>query len=406
MAAESPADNSSLSHRLQLALRQYESGQYAQALDELRVLSDMLPANSEIQLNLANVYFKLEDDSQAEVHWKKAIELDPMEGSAYLNLGNLYFKRNRLEDALQQWETCKRINKQNPSLWLNLGVAYERLQEPDKAMDHYSVYLGLQKSGTEAAKLMQRFDAMRKQFEERVKAGENALTTGDTASAKKLLGKALATYPGTARMYKTYASLLYQDGELEPALKYYLRALEANPEDVGVIINLGVIYERIGQPIDAVWAYFKASRLSSTEKDKVTRRFEGMLAKYKSGFPDYLHAAQTLVRQGRLRQAQVRLERLGELDVYLETLRGEVKEWREKVEDMTDPTARAARTYYARGEDARNNGRFDQALTFYQKYLALKPNGPEAEKIRAQLGEIKTIIGAVVGTMLDQEKQK
>ena len=100
--SENPgSENSSLQSRFKIALQQYESGQYAQSLEILRDLSQMRPVISEVQLNLGNVYFKLQNNPQAETHWKKAIELDPMEATAYLNLGILYdLYLGRLSDAL------------------------------------------------------------------------------------------------------------------------------------------------------------------------------------------------------------------------------------------------------------------------------------------------------------------
>lgn len=388
--------------RFEDALKAYETGQYNKALSGFEELSRLQPYASEIQLNLGNVHFKQNNLHLAESCFKKAIELDPMEGNAYLNLGNLYFRQEKLEEAVAQWEIFKKLQKNHANVWLNLGIAYDKLGDPQAAMENYSVFLGLQPTSQEANRLKYRFDAAKKLFSNHVTVAEELLGKGDQKQARDILQKALAAYPGNARLYKTYASLLYHDQDFEEALVFYEKAYALKPDDPAVLINLGVLYEKRSQPIGALWAYYQAKAIAGPEQAKVAQRFEKLLTASRGALLDGLPRAQALLQQGRYKQAERLLEQLMLLSAYLGDQRKDAFEMFERVQELQDPALRAARMYWSKGQDAEAGGQFDQALTFYNKLLHLKPVGEQADQVKARIAHIKTVMAAVVNSLLGQ----
>jgi tetratricopeptide (TPR) repeat protein len=385
------------------AVAAYDRGDFHKAMGGFKELLAFKPHASEIHLNLGNVHLRLTEMEAAENCFRKAIELDPMEANAYLGLGNLYFKQDKTEEAANCWEIYKKLNRQNANVWLNLGIAYDKLGEPVKAMENYSIFLGLNPSSAEAARIKQRFNGARRMFEHNIKVAEELLARGNRQKqVMDILQKALAAYPGTAKMYKTYASLLYQDGQAQEAMDAYRRAWELKPDDPAVLVNLGVLHEKLGQPVQALWAYCQAKTFPGREQAKIAQRFESLLSSHRPKLREELSRAQTLLRQGRFQQAEVLLNQLVQLSEAAPEIRKDAEELLERAQDAQDPVAKAAKTYFAKGKDAETNGQFDQAMMHYGKYLSLKSSGEHADEVRQRLAHIKTLMAAVVQSLLDQ----
>lgn len=98
--------DSNISARLhtELGASYYSRGQYAVALQELRVAleadSDYAPAYSILGL----VHAELREDKQAEAHFKRSIELSPNFSEAHNNFGLFLCQRGRVAEALQHFE--------------------------------------------------------------------------------------------------------------------------------------------------------------------------------------------------------------------------------------------------------------------------------------------------------------
>ena len=388
-------------------IQRYEAGEYEAALEKFRELEKFQPMASEIALNIGNVYFQQEQYDEARSYWLKSLNLDPQEANAYLNLGNLHFKQDQAELAVYYWECYKRLNKNNGNLWINLGLAYDKLQEPELAVENYSVYMGLDHNSREAGQIKARFDRSRATLENNLKVAEQFLKSNDLIQAADVFAKSLGNYPATPKIYKTYANTLYKLGRYDEALRFYLRTYDAMKQsgliEAIVLINLGVIFEKLNRPVDACWAYYLAKDIKCPEQEQVHQRFATLFNKNKSEFPSYIQEIQSLCRQHLYRRATRMIQQLKDLGSLLGPLSNEVLEIESIIEEATDPSTRAARTYLSMGEDAQANAKLDQAVMYYQKFLKLKPSGKNATMVRQRLDEINQMMGAVVQSLLQAD---
>jgi tetratricopeptide (TPR) repeat protein len=382
-------------------LSQYQAGDYQAARDTFLQLTAVAPHQSEAWLNLGNACFRLNDLQQAESHWRKAIELDPLEANGYLNLGNLYFKQERFASAVEAWETFKQLKPVNPKIWLNLGLAYDKLGKVSEAVEHYSRYIQLDRTSEDSIKLQARFRSARKFFDTCMQVAEKAMMAGRTEQAMDAFGKALACYPGTAKVYKTYASLLYRQGDEENALAHYLAAWERSPDDAGVLTNLGVLYEKRRQPVDALWAYGQAAQKPGKDRMKVVERYERLSKTHQDKLADFLDEGFEMLGKGDPMGAKTRFQRLEELDrLYAPDQQQQIRKGLQQVEEARNPVLKAARAYYGLAEDARRSGRYDQALVNYTKYLEIQPMGEHAEAAKQHLEALRKQMAAVVTSFL------
>jgi hypothetical protein len=78
---------------------------------------------------------------------------------------------------------------------------------------------------------------------------------GDEASGFRLLEESVTMDPRSAKAWGNLGSMHLRSGQLEEALTAFRRAREVAPGDVGVIYNLGVLYDRMGEPRQASEAF-------------------------------------------------------------------------------------------------------------------------------------------------------
>lgn len=72
------------------------------------------PSSPQNHNNLGDLYGRRREFKQAEWHFKKAIELNPVYGDAMHNLGNTYVQMGEFEEAIKWYESAL---KNKPSLW-------------------------------------------------------------------------------------------------------------------------------------------------------------------------------------------------------------------------------------------------------------------------------------------------
>ncbi len=383
----------------------YVRGDFEEAQKNFEELARLYPTSSEAHLNLGNIHFQHDKPNDAMKHWEKALELDPLETNVYMNLGNLHFKLNNTQRAVHYWEIYRKLNKNNATVFLNLGIAYDKLNNPGEALHNYSIYIGLDPASKETNQLRYRFQKAKEAFEHNIRIAEKHLKTGNLKGAQTAFSQSLTSYPGTPKIYKTYGNLLYKLGDLKEALHNYMQAYEGSiqykqPLDPTVLTNMGVIYEKMQRWIDACWAYYTAKSLASTEQNKIATRFATVFESHKAEMVNYIEETRSLYLQKKYKDAMLQANRLMALRSLLGPLASKVEELHEQIEEIVDPNTQAAKTYPSHGDDARANGRLDQALQFYQKYLVLKPTGMKASEVRSHMNEINKTMGAVVNSLI------
>ena len=163
--------------------------------------------------------------------YKQMVEVSINKGWAYGELAGFYQRRGILNQALMNYERAIDNNQDDPLLYVYL------------AETHFQ--LGHQ---------------------------EEALTAFEQAIA---LNEAISIYT----VYALYGSVLYQLEEFEEAVRMYQKAIEIEPLDANVWLNLGQTFTQLGQIGDAVDTYCHvltlADALESDQLEVVLQRLEG-----------------------------------------------------------------------------------------------------------------------------------
>lgn len=77
---------------------------------------------------------------QAEINYRKAMEVNPKSTVAMYNLANTLMQQNKLEEAMKQYAGAARVEKEKPNLaqiYHNMGVIFQSQKDYAKAIEAY-----------------------------------------------------------------------------------------------------------------------------------------------------------------------------------------------------------------------------------------------------------------------------
>lgn len=133
----------SFSDDIELSKEYVESGmtyfnqkKYDKALELFKKSFNLHPANNFSDCNLIGLTYKeMEDYNNAELWFKKGIEMDPEAWINYANLGDLYCKMNKYEEAITWYSKAKDINPKAVTNYSSLADIYLKLGNEKKAIE-------------------------------------------------------------------------------------------------------------------------------------------------------------------------------------------------------------------------------------------------------------------------------
>jgi len=116
----------------------YQAEEYSTAASNYKILYDSLGQHDDnLLLNLSNSYYKLNDTSNAEVHYAKLTETNDknLRSIAYQQLGVLSNDMGKHEQALEQFKNSLRANPDNEDSRYNYELLKKLMQEQEQNQD-------------------------------------------------------------------------------------------------------------------------------------------------------------------------------------------------------------------------------------------------------------------------------
>lgn len=296
-----------------------EKGEYEMALDAHSTALELNPTNFESYRGRARAFKSLQRLPEAEATYKKAIEIKPDYWAGYAELGVFYSQYGRFEEAAEQFVIVTELSPGNASAYRNLGGVYYYLGEEDKALDAFEKSVEIQPNyGVYSNMATMHFYSGN--YDEAVKFYEKALELNNTDyqvwsflseayknldppkinESKDALIKAkegalarLKVNPRDSKLLLSLASYHVELEESDKAENILSQALKLKPSEVNSLMQIGRIYESLGNRSEALSWIEKAlqngyaieeflddtdSRYASIRKDP---EFLKMIEKYK-----------------------------------------------------------------------------------------------------------------------------
>jgi tetratricopeptide (TPR) repeat protein len=127
----------------QIAMVKIAQGKSIEARERVTKHLEGSPNNPLLYNLLGFLWMKMNDVGQAEVAFKKAIELDNSLVSAYMNLAQVYHQAGKTDQAAKEYEAVLAKDPTVIPAHMVLGVTHDLRKEYDKAQAHYEQALKL-----------------------------------------------------------------------------------------------------------------------------------------------------------------------------------------------------------------------------------------------------------------------
>ncbi|HTM51664.1 MAG TPA: tetratricopeptide repeat protein [Bryobacteraceae bacterium] len=307
----------------------------------LEINADLL----EVWYNQANVLSDLKRDDEALASYDKALALDQGFAPAWSGKGNVFIARQRPADALACYERALKINPGRADDWYNKAVSLQKLGRLDEAVDAYDQSLKLNSRDVDA--WMKMGDAL------------EALGRGQESYASYVA--AVTADPNSALAWHNRGVKAKQLKKLEEALACHDRAVGLDPR------------------MEEAWLG-KANLLADLSRfDESLAAYDHLLSLNPRSASAWFSKGATLGNAERFREALECFERAQNLGhpkaanaaaMCREALAKDAGLARpEAAEGNMDPGA-----WHDKGAELAEQGRPAEALTCFERALAISPN--------------------------------
>ena len=310
--------------RVERAHRLYEKGRWAEAAAELRAAIEVNPYNASWLFNLGLTLEAMEDYLRASEAFKTALELDGDDLETLNCLGVNLTRQGQHEEALGYFERIEELDPTHEPSYCNRIITYTEMGEHD------------------SAELMF--------YQARLFKDECPLclyNIGNSLSAREEYDRAIACWqqalrldPGHPQSRVRIAEAYWTRGELNVARTYYQTELNANGEDVDILLDYGELLLEMGRLDEAEDSFRRALVLAPDtaaghfclgevaahrqQAEAAARAFKRAL-KIDPNYPRaHARLAALLVRKGRIQEAAkhilAELQRCGDDSVMLQEL--------------------------------------------------------------------------------------
>jgi len=212
-----------------MAQQAFELGNYEEAIDLWNDVLEMGPVNFpyiyETHIRLGLAYFKSGSTSQAITQFREAVKLDPTKVEGHYDLGNAYLKQGAYESAIIELRKAIAIKPDVDKAYLNLGVAYINQNR------YYEAVEALNRG------LLMADERLRESFTDNIEVayrqwGVSLIMLGKEEEALQKIQAAIGLDPKDPTAYLLLAKLYLERGDYDRAVLLYQRAYEADPEKV------------------------------------------------------------------------------------------------------------------------------------------------------------------------------
>ena len=142
----------------------------------------------------------------------KAIEIQPNFAAAYVNLGSLYAQQQQWDSAIRYYQKAIQIDPNFTAAYRNLAKVWTQLNKPSEAADCWYTALSLEP---------EKFSA-----QECVNLGNTLVRLNEITRGIYCYQRALELNPNLVGVYQNLGEAMKRQGKLEEALVYYQKVIE------------------------------------------------------------------------------------------------------------------------------------------------------------------------------------
>jgi tetratricopeptide (TPR) repeat protein len=279
--AQNPAQTPSTDSRdrlFQSAVSQYESGHYADAIPPLEKLLREVPESFEVHELLGLAYAAQSQDTKANEHLAKAVQIKPDSVAARSNLAASYERLGKSALAIEHFAKATQLAPTNYDTNHNLGEAYIHAGSLAQAIPFLETAQRINPASYNNGYDLSLAYLIAGRLPEARSAVQNLLKQKETAELHNLLAQieekdgqfvaAANQFEAAAHMEPTESNLFDWGSELllhrtlDPAVHVFEQATTRYPNSARLMVGLGMAYYARGNYDDAVKAYLRGADLN------------------------------------------------------------------------------------------------------------------------------------------------
>jgi len=219
-----------LQQKLDEAVVLFDEGKIKESIELLNEIISQKKDMAQAYLNLFPVYESEGQHGKSLELLEKGFKNNPENYDIALAYGILLLEVGQLDECIDVLQKASILIDFDPKLWDYLGVAYWRKGEEQRALEHYKKALALDSTYAMAySNLAALYFSKFSQTEDRT----------DYARSMEYLKKAIENDPNLAVAYRGLGTGYRMAGRIDDAISIWEKALELNPSDDFVLINLG-----------------------------------------------------------------------------------------------------------------------------------------------------------------------
>jgi len=302
---------------------------------------------AEPSYRLAQALVKQEKWQEAIAAYQQALIITPNWVEVQRELGDLFLKLERWDEAVQVYETAISLRSESAEVYHNLGDALLKLQRWEDAIAAYE----------KAIELNPEFSWSYNNLGD----GLRELQRWDEAA--QAYGKAIELKPDFALSHHNLGDILVKKEDWEGAIAAYQKAVDLDPNFVWSYYNLGDVLVRIKDWENAIAAYRSAVKLDPNLPQVHEKLGDALRHHSQIDSKEISQVYHRAVEQNPT-----------DLQVYYKAL---------------EVNPQDAEMSLKLADTLRNQGKLEQAITFYRSTLQIDPNNPEIQAVAWQkLGDV------------------
>jgi len=396
------------------------------AIEEYKLALNADPSSPQLNLALANLYFRSGHAREAENTVRGLLKSAPDDIEAHKLLGRIYLRTlsegqnapstsspsgNVLNLAITEFEKIVALQPKDVESRMVLGQLYTVKHDQKKAEEQFKTAQSMEPDSEEVVLNLARLYAESGDMEQAAKAIETVPVADRTAKMEDALGstyeqlkrtkEAIAAYqrandlePGDPRTLDALAHALLGDNQLDEALKQYRALAEADPENAGAQVRIGEILRRQGKYEDALATIRKARKIDSSSLEAgfnegllldVLGRYDEAAQTYEKMVDLTSHANGAYTTEEKNNRG-IFLERLGAI-YHEQNKTAEAIAAYQKLIDMGGDTA--GRGYQFQVDTWRDAKQYDKAIEVARKAVEANPKNRELKLMLAgEMGDL------------------
>ena len=297
------------------ALKQKLMGNDGEALKYFEMCIKVNPKSDAVYYQMAQILASGGDIRNAKKYVAKAIELDGNNLWYMMMLSGIYYQEKNIDSAIIIYEKAVKVNPENEDIQLTLGNLYIEDQKYDKAnsiFDSFDKKYGVNDAST-------------------LSSVRSLMASGRFSVAKVKAEALLKEKPDEILYNGLYAEILRASGESEKAMEVYDRLIRNNPnepqiqlsladflieeknyDELFLMLNTLVMNDNIKreEKIALFAKMLENPELIKDNNNKLTLAMMVLEAGYKEDEVIPMLRTDLLIRQGKLKEAAVRLEEM------------------------------------------------------------------------------------------------